>query len=528
MQQIVVKTSSPRSTSSAEAPRSRPDFATAIVLSIAAVRLLLWLLFATKYGYFRDELYYFACAQHLDWGYVDQPPLIAAVVWLVRHTLGDGLHALRFLPALADSATIVLAAWLAREMGGRRFAQILAAVGVLVAPVYMMLSHLMTMNAFEPLIWTTGAYLIVRVINTGDQRLWLWFGVLCGIGLENKYSIGLWGIGVILAIVITPLRRSLLRPYLWLAGGIAFLIFLPNLLWQWHRGFPFLILMRNVRLSGRDVGLSPTGFIGQQLLVMNPFSAIIWVAGLVWLFTRAGKRYRALAWVFLTVFVGLMVLKGKNYYVVPIYPMMFAAGGVAWEMWGGKRAWVRRTAVAFTAVATVVIGVFLPMFLPVLSPRHYIAYAKALHFSPPEFEHQQNGPLNNQIYADMFGWEEMTREVARIWNTLTPEEQKHTIIYANGGYGEASALNFFGPTYGLPTTYSGHQNYYFWPPTEKPQNVIVTRETVRNASRACDSVVVAGHAGHVYARRDEQFDILLCRGFKLEVKDWWPSTRRWN
>ena len=228
-----------------------------MVAATAAIKLLLHLYAGRHYGYFVDELYYLACAEHLAWGYVDQPPLIALIAKISRVLAGDSLPAIHLFPALAGAAKVLLTGLIARELGGRRFAQGLAALAVLLAPGFLALDNRLSMNAFEPLFWMGCAYLAIRIVRTGNQKLWLWFGVLAGIGLENKHSMLIFGFGIVVGLLATPERRLLRSPWLWCAGMVAFLIFLPNLLWNIHHHFPFLELQENIRRSGRNVAMPP-------------------------------------------------------------------------------------------------------------------------------------------------------------------------------------------------------------------------------------------------------------------------------
>src|SRR5215469_18082998 len=206
--------------------------ATAVILCLSACKLLVHLYAGRHYGYFVDELYYLACSRHLDWGYVDQPPLIALITWIARTVLGDSLPAIRFLPALAGAADVALTALMARELGGKRFAQALAAVCALVAPGVLAAHNFLSMNAFEPLFWMGCAWLYMRIVNSGNQKLWIWFGILAGFGLQNKYSMLIFGAGIVVGVLLTPARRLLGSPWFWVAGAIALVIFLPNLLWN--------------------------------------------------------------------------------------------------------------------------------------------------------------------------------------------------------------------------------------------------------------------------------------------------------
>src|ERR1700684_1446901 len=271
--------------------------ATGLIIGIAVCKFLVHLYAGGHYGYFVDELYYLACSRHLDWGYVDQPPLIALVTWLWRSIFGQSLAAIRLLPALAGVAEVVLTALIARQLGGKRFAQALAALAALVAPGILGGDGLLTMNAFEPLFWMGCAYLLIRLIKTENEKLWIWFGVLAGFGLENKYSMLMFGAGLVLGLLLTPDRRLLASRWLWVGGAIAFLIFLPNLIWNMQHHFPFLELQANIRASGRDVPLGPLAFFQQEILLMHPLTLPIWLGGLWFYFlTSAGKRFRAIGW----------------------------------------------------------------------------------------------------------------------------------------------------------------------------------------------------------------------------------------
>src|SRR6266850_943833 len=481
----------------------------AIVIYIAAAKVLFHLLTAGRYGIFRDELYYVACSEHLDWGYVDQPPLIAVVTWIVRHAFGDSLVGLRLLPALAGGALVLLTGKLTQELGGRRFSQALAALAVAVVPVYLIMHHWMTMNAFEPLIWIGGAWCIVRAINRGESRYWAGFGVLVGIEMENKYSAAFFLLGVSFGLLVTRERFVLKTRWPWIGALAAFLIFLPNLIWLVRHDFPFLELMNNVRRSGRDVVRGPLAFIADQANMLNPVLLPLWAGGLAWLFLgRAGHRYRLLAWTYCVMLLTFIVLSGKNYYLAPVYPILFAAGGVAFESLSHERfKWSRTAYVVFILIAGIGLA---PLSAPILPPSSYIRYQQLLGLAPLQAENQRTGPLP-QYFADEFGWEEMTREVARVYNRLSSDERAKTAIFANS-YGQAGAIDFFGPKYGLPKSISNHQSYWLWGPRQYTgESVIVLGSDGSGDREHFKTVEVAGHVEHPYSRLDEHFDIFLCR-----------------
>ena len=509
-------------------PHSRFTSGPAIVLYIAAAKLLLHLLTVNRYGLFRDELYYLAGTKHMAFGYVDHPPLTVWIAWLARHTFGDSPLGVRLLPAVAGAALVWLTGKLAREMGAGRFAQAMAALAVLVVPTYLIGHHWLTDNAWEPLIWMGCVWLVVRAINTGDPRCWLWFGVLAGIGFENKYSIAFLLLGLLAGVALTPHRQFLKSRYLWLGVLACVVIALPNFLWQVRYQFPFLELIHNIRMSNRDVVRGPVAFIVDQAKIMNPVLFPLWAGGLIWLFfSRNGRRYRLLGWTFIAVLATFIALKAKNYYVVPIYPMLFAAGAIALERITQARRIGTLTRIVYAALVIAVGALLLPFSVPVLSPENFIRYETALGMKPPEIEHQKTGPLP-QWFADEFGWQEMVKEVARVYNSLPPEERARTAIFANS-WGEAAAVDFYGPRYGLPQAISAHNGYWIWGPGKYDGSiVIVLRSDGRGDRKHFQSVEAVGHVEHPYARRDEYFDIYLCRGLKWNLQEAWPRLKHFD
>ena len=501
--------------------------ATAIVLCIAACKLLVHLYSGRHYGYFVDELYYLACSRHLDWGYVDQPPLIAVTTWLARSTLGDSLPALRFLPAVAGAAEVVLTALIARELGGKRFAQGLAALAALVAPGFLAANSLLTMNAFEPLFWMGCAYLLIRIIKTGNSKLWIWFGILAGFGLENKHSMLIFGAGIVLGLILTTQRRTLASPWPWLGGALAFLIFLPNLLWNIHRHFPFLQAHTNIQRSGRDVPLGPLAFFAQEILTMLPLNLPIWLAGLwFYFFSKPGKPFRALGWAWVFTAAVVVTLSPRIYYLYPAFPVLFAAGSVMWEMWleQPRYQWLK---FAYPSLMVALGAVFSPLVTPILPPETYIRYTKALHLQPPKLERHRLGPLP-QLFADQFGWEEMTATVARVYNSLPPEVRAKTAIFGQN-YGQAGAIDLFGPKYGLPSALSGHMSYFYWGPRNYTgESMIVMQGQQQDLERYYTSVQKGASVYHPYSMPYEHFDVFYCRGLKRPLKELWPQVKNWD
>jgi 4-amino-4-deoxy-L-arabinose transferase-like glycosyltransferase len=497
-----------------------------VILCIAACKFLIHLYAGRHYGYFVDELYYLACSRHLAWGYVDQPPLIALVTWVERMLLGDSLPAIRLLPAVAGAAEVALTALLARELGGKVYAQVLSALAALVAPGILAAHNLLSMNAFEPLFWMGCAWLFLRIVNTGNQKLWMWFGVLAGFGLQNKYSMLIFGAGIVVGMLLTPQRRWLASPWIWVGGAIAFVIFLPNLLWNVHHHFPFLELQANIRASGRDIPLGPLQFFEQEALTMHPLTLPIWVAGLWFFFSTPGKPFRALGWAWLFTATVIVIMSPRVYYLYPAFPILFAAGGVAFEEWWSRphRRWLRYS----YPVALVVTGVmFAPLAIPILPPEAYIRYTRALHIAPPAIETHRLGPLP-QIFADQFGWQEMVATVARVYNDLPPDVRTKTAIFGQN-YGQAGAIDLFGPKYGLPPAISGHQSYFLWGPRGYTgENVIVMQGQQEDLETRFASVERVAKVSHPYSMPYEHFDVFYCRGLKRPLGEIWPQVKNWD
>lgn len=504
-----------------------PRTATAIIFSLIAAKLLTYLYAGRFYGYFVDELYYLACSRHLDWGYVDQPPLIALITWIARAVLGDSLLAIRLLPAIAGAGEVALAALIARELGGKRFAQLLAGLATLVAPGILATDNLLSMNAFEPLFWLGCAWLVVRIINTGNQKLWIWFGILAGFGLENKYSMLIFGAGIVVGLVVTPQTREFANPWFWVAAAIVVAVFMPNSIWNLQHRFPFLELQANIRRSGRDVPLSPLSFFGEEILSMHPLTLPVWLAGL-WLYfgSAAGKRYRVLGWAWVFSAAVIVALSPRVYYLFPAFPVLFAGGAVAWERWLDRPywSWFR---VVWPALLVTTGALLAPLAIPVLPPETYIRYTAALHLTQPRIETHKLGPLP-QIFADQFGWEQMAATVARVYETLPPEVRPRTAIFGQN-YGQAGAIDLFGPKYGLPPALSGHQNYFLWGPRGYTgESMIVMAGNEHQLEEQFAEVRKVASVGHPYSMPYEHFDVFYCRGLKQPLEELWPQLKHWN
>jgi 4-amino-4-deoxy-L-arabinose transferase-like glycosyltransferase len=276
-------------------------------------------------------------------------------------------------------------------------------------------------NVYEPLFWTGAIYFLIRIINGAARRTWIWFGLIAGLGLQNKHSMAFFGVAIAIAILLTPERRHVPGKWIWLAAAIAVCVALPNIIWQVQRGWPTWVLLHGIAQSNKNVVLTPWQFFLQQITLMNPATFPLWFGGLIWLLvSREGRRYRVIAFAYLITLLEFILLHGKNYYLVGAYPMLFGAGGVASErMFALRLRWLKPV-IAIVVIASAI--VFAPVVLPILSPAKLLAYMRAIHFEVPRTETSHTAALP-QLFADQFGWEEMVQSVAQVYSRLAPDEQ---------------------------------------------------------------------------------------------------------
>ena len=498
-----------------------------IVLAIAATKLVFHCVFNNRYGYFRDEFDYIACGRHLAWGYVDQPPLIPFLTRISLAILGDSLRAVRFVPALASSAIVVLTAMIAREFGGRRYALILSAIAVAVAPMYLSDGSLQSTNCLEPLLWMGCVYFAILAINRDNPRYWLWFGVVAGIGLEEKYSIAILGFAMLIGLLLTEQRRALADKWIWLGGVAAFLIFLPNIIWNFHNHWPFIELMRNIRAEGRDVQLSAVQYFAQQLLIMGPADPL-WLTGLIALFfSRSLRRYRMFGIAYLVCLTVFIVLHGKNYYLAPVYPILIAAGAVRFEVGieRSRQGWLKPV----TVVLLLADGAWVaPLVVPILPVDQFTSYMNHLPFKVPRSEHSHMRAVLPQHFADQFGWTEMVATVAQAWSQIPTDERPGCGIFAQN-YGQAGAIDFFGPRYGLPPALSGHQTYFLGGPRGYSGNcLIVLDDSEERLKTLFEQVVFVGKSDNPYAL-ERNIPVFICKGAKFgTLAEIWPQLKKWR
>jgi hypothetical protein len=503
---------------------SRPAPLDLSVYVIAGLAVIIHFLFNGKYGYFRDELYYAACGEHLAWGYVDHAPLVAVASWFSRSLFGDSLFALRLLPALSAAPKVLLAGWIARETGGGQFAQFFASLLVFLAPIYLTFDNFLSMNAFEPVFWTACGAIVLRILNGGSARLWLWFGVVAGIGILNKHSMLFFGSGIAVGLLLTSARKQFARFEIWAALAIAFLIFLPNLLWEIHNGYPTIALLNTV-IGTKYATVSPLTYIGEQFLLVNPLAAPFWLAGIYFLlFDKDGRKYAVLGYAYLVVLLEMILLHGKIYYLAPAYITLLAGGAVWWErrIFSRAGAWLKPVVVAPLIVSAIVAAPLAMPILPVGTAAKYCA------FWGVQDVKVENVPLNSlpQLFGDMFGWPEQVQAMSRAVHALPRNEQSRVTLLAYN-YGEAGAIDYFGKRYNLPKAISGHNQYGAWGPHGASWEVVVAIGFPKERlDRAFGDVTAFETISPAYALPEESgLTIYICRQPRKSLSEWWPEWR---
>jgi 4-amino-4-deoxy-L-arabinose transferase-like glycosyltransferase len=473
----------------------------AALAPIVAAKIGVTMAVADRYGWHRDEFYYLASSKHLGLGYVDYPPITPLLARIDQAIFPGSLPGLRLLTVLAGAAVIVIAALIARELGGNRTAQALAALATLISPMFVGANILFQTVTFDQLVWAVACLLFVRLLGGANQREWLLLGLVFGIGLETKYTVIGLGVAIFVALALTQQRRMLASRWPWIGAGIAILLFLPNIAWQVAHQWDSVAYTVNHR--GNTDG--PVFYWVQQLLLAGPQLLPIVVMGVVWMWRR--QQWRPAALTIIAAEVVFFLAGGKAYYPAPIYPLAYAAGSI-WFADAVRRVWLRRVTV-FAAIAITLI--LLPLGLPVLPTKTMIGLGL---WQP------------RKDYADMIGWPELTQQVTAVYQQLPLSERRSTIILASN-YGEAGAIQFYGR--GLPTVVCAHLTYYYWAPATMTPSTIIAVGYPRDylATLLGGDVLQAGTITNAYGIHNEEFgkSIWVIRNPSIPLSDVWARLK---
>ena len=494
--------------------QSKPKLEFKLLVLLALVKLAIHVLVnvTADFGLHRDEYLYLAEGDHLAWGFMEVPPMIPLIAWVTKGLFGISVVAVRLSPALIGSASVLLVGMMVKEMGGKRIAQLTAAIGIIVSSIFLGSNNLFQPVSFNQFWWLVICYLSIKIINQGDRKYWIFLGLGIGLAILTKYSVGFLVIALLGAILISNHRQKLLDKRLLLAISLALLISLPNIHWQVKYDFPVVRHMTDLA-SSQLVNMSLMDFLVPQVL-FHFGCAFLWLSGLVYVFIHSPmKKYRYLGWTYILLFLLILSLDGKAYYLFGIYSTMYALGGMAWERWLGKRSYY---AIAFIAIINI------PSYfyaLPFLSPDSNVkvmSYIKdkfgldaPLRWETGEYE------VLPQDYADMLGWQELPEKVSRIYHSLTAEEKARTMIYG-GSYGHAGVLNLWKEKYDLPTTQSLSSSFVAWAQEDFTfdrqifiDDVKQTESSFFNTITLMDSIEhpLARDPGYIYYRTGPKTDV---------------------
>jgi 4-amino-4-deoxy-L-arabinose transferase-like glycosyltransferase len=495
-----------------------------IALWFAFAVFALHLATATGYGIFRDEYYYLACADHLAWGYVDHPPFSIAFLAAWKALFGDSALALRIPPAILHGLVVWWVAVLAQRMGAGTLGRATAAACAGLAGGLLGMCASYSMNAFDLAAWVGLALIFERILHEGGPRWWITFGVVLGLGLLNKYSVGVLGFGLGLGLLASPARRDLMTRWPWVAVAITLVLLAPHVVWQAVNDWPTREFIANAQAE-KITRVSPAEFLLESWLEALPPSVMVWLPGLLGLlFWPRLREWRAFGIAWVAAFVVFNVQVSKPYYLNAAYPMIFAAGGAVWTAIGTGR---RTRAVAVGVLVTVVAcGLFFsPYAIPVLPPETFVRYTDMVGIEPGNAENTEAAPMPQHL-ADRFGWKELTETVARVYESLPPEDQKSCLIVGQN-YGEAGALLYHGRALGLPPAVSQHNSFYTWGPGgDHFDVVIVVGQGREELGSVFESVVEAARYDDPWAMPFERnLPIWVCRGWKRPVAEIWRAGR---
>jgi hypothetical protein len=412
-----------------------------------------------EYGYHRDELFYITISDNLSFANLSMLPLTPAILAVIRAVVGSSLKAIHFLPALCGAFVVLLTGLMTRELGGEKRAVALASLAAIIPLGYLGVDSLFTYDFLDKLIWVTNIYLLILILKKGEHRLWLLFGLIGGLGVLNKVSVLFLCMGVTIALCISPQRKYVFTRWFLLSKVIVTVFLIPFLYWQHTQGWP-IVSFAQYYSGGKTYSVSLLEFTWFQIFVMHPFTLPIWISGLYFLFFSSnGKRYRAIGWLYLLLFVVFAILRAKFYFLIPVYPVLFAAGAVMIDGYFKRRGWKLIPAIVFPVI---IIGgiVTAPFAMPLLPVENFSKVYGFLGGDAGIKQERHEISVLPQHLADRFGWPEMAKTIASVYGDLSEEEQAKACILT-GNYGEAGAVYFFGKQYGLPDPVSGHGWHYY-------------------------------------------------------------------
>lgn len=487
-----------------------------VLMGLSLVKLGIHFSTNTNYGLHRDEYLYLTQAEHLSWGYMEVPPMIAVIGKVARLLFGDTVFAARFFPALIGAASILLIGVMVRDMGGKKWAQLLAGSAFLFSPAYLGSNTLFQPVSFNQFCWLLAAFFTVKIIRYEQPKYWYLLGISAGVGFLTKYSIAFFFFALIIGFLLSQHRKVFRTRYPWISLGIALIIALPNLLWQYQYQFPVVRHMQELSATQLK-NVSAVNFLVPQFL-FHFAGTLVWLGGLIFLIrSKHVREFRLLAWAYLALIAILLLLSGKDYYSIGAYSMLMAAGGLAWERWLG---WKSVFLIPVIVLLNLPIIPYALPLLPIEKMKDYVAYMNDT-YGLEEPLRWEDGRIRElpQDYADMHGWEEIPEKVARFYHSLSPEEQSKLMIVA-GHYGQAGVMNFNRKKYNLPETYSLNSSFIMWAPKEvRFDRIIQIDDVPQTTSSYFESIQLIDSIESPYAR--DPGLIYYETGPKIDVQAGW-------
>ena len=482
-----------------------------IILVLSSIKLIIQLFGNRNYGFHRDELLHLSVSEHLNWGFMEFPPFIGLIGKISYWLFDYSLLGVRLFPTLAGVGILILCCLIAKELGGKSKAILLSGICILAFLPFYRNHTLFQPVAFDQLFWTLGFYFIIKFINSQNKKFLILLGITLGLGLMTKYNILVWAFGLFIGLFFYQKGNLFKNKWLYISGLISLLIFLPNIIWQTQNDFPLIKHLQ--ALNNNQLGeINPMDFGLEQLKF--PFTLIISLIGLVGFFIDNNlKKYKSIGVAAMVIFCTMWLLGSKAYYVFAIYPVLFAGGAVKLEsLFCKKPIWVN-----VIAIVTLVPSLFfIPEATPILPIEKYVKYSKL---------EEKNGRVElTGDYADMFGWEEQVKLVDSVYQSLSPEERRNCVLWAEN-YGEAGALKIIGKKYKLPNPISRHGSFWTWGYGNKNADVWISlgneKSTVEYVFEEVELVKIITHK---YAIGEENgIPLYICRKPKIDIEKWWKD-----
>ena len=493
------------------------------IMVLSTVSLILRLCTNGKYGFHRDEFLYISQGQHLDWGFWSNPPGPGFFSWLTQSIIGDSLFAIRFVPALLGALTVCLTCLIAREMQGGRFAQLLAGTSIIISSAMPRVFLMYNPVPFEVFYWTLSAFLLLRYLNTKQGKYLIGIGITLGLGILNKYSMVFFAVPALIVLLLSKKHRSIIQSkHFWIAVFIAFTMILPNIYWQWNHNFPVFGHMNDLRQNQLN-NVRLINFLLDQLL-FNASILIIWLPGLWYLLKHEkGKSYGFIGWIFVLILVLIAGLKGKSYYTLGAFPMIFAAGACMWEYWTRHYTWPRIIPISISIFIFISL---MPFSVPFLSLDKMVSFGKKVSaFGLDGILRWEDGQIHQlpQDYADMLGWQELALLADEAIDQI--DDKTNYLVYGEN-YGQAGAINYYSSHLNGRKVVSFSDAFMLWAPTKIDTNIqhfiYVNNELGDDIRRLFSDIHLIGQVDDPYART-RSTSVFLCQKPRSSFAKFWDE-----